>query len=99
MQVPTGGSRKPMNATMQQVCPLQEQCKCCGTAAYLYGVVDFHKHCDPTGSQALPLSGVPIYYYRCADCLFLFATAFDRFTAQDFRHYIYNEEYLLIDPE
>ena len=52
-------------------------CKCCGKPADLFGVVDFHKSCEDRRGPPLPLSGVPIYYYRCPNCGFLFTTAFD----------------------
>jgi 2-polyprenyl-6-hydroxyphenyl methylase/3-demethylubiquinone-9 3-methyltransferase len=42
---------------------------------------------------------VPIYYHRCPRCQFLFTTAFDHFTKADFLEHVYNEEYLLVDPE
>ena len=74
-------------------------CKCCGAVAFLYGVVDFHKNCEIYRRRVLDLSGIPIYYHRCPVCQFIFTTAFDSFTQDDFRRYIYNEEYLLVDPD
>src|SRR5260370_4121273 len=74
-------------------------CKCCGAMAPLYGVVDFHKNCEVYRRKVLDVSGVPIYYYRCPACQFIFTTAFDHFTKEDFLRYIYNEEYLLVDPD
>ena len=64
-----------------------------------YGVVDFHKNCEIYRPKGLDVSGVPIYYYRCPACGFIFTTAFDHFTKDDFLRYIYNEEYLLVDPD
>jgi 2-polyprenyl-6-hydroxyphenyl methylase/3-demethylubiquinone-9 3-methyltransferase len=61
--------------------------------------VDFHKNCESIRRKVLDLSGIPIYYYRCPDCRFIFTTAFDHFTKEDFCRYIYNEEYLLVDPD
>ena len=55
---------------------------------------DFHK-----GHEKLPLSGVPIYYRRCVACDFLFTDAFDRWSDEQFKTYIYNENYLEIDPD
>jgi 2-polyprenyl-6-hydroxyphenyl methylase/3-demethylubiquinone-9 3-methyltransferase len=49
--------------------------------------------------KVLELSGVPIYYHRCPACQFIFTTAFDHFTPHDFLQYIYNEEYVLVDPD
>ncbi len=74
-------------------------CKCCGALATLYGVVDFHKNCEIHRRRVLDLSGIPIYYHRCTLCRMIFTTAFDHFTVDDFRQYIYNDEYLLVDPD
>jgi 2-polyprenyl-6-hydroxyphenyl methylase/3-demethylubiquinone-9 3-methyltransferase len=61
--------------------------------------VDFHKNCEIYRRRVLDISGVPIYYHRCPACQFIFTTAFDRFTNEDFQRYIYNEDYLLVDPD
>jgi SAM-dependent methyltransferase len=81
------------------VAALHAPCKCCGQSAELYGVVDFHKNCNVLHGQILPLSGIPIYYHRCAACEFLFTTAFDHFSPGDFSRHIYNAEYIVVDPE
>ena len=74
-------------------------CKICGNAAALYGVVDFHKSCNEERAGRLPLSGVPIYYRRCASCGFLFTDAFDRWSDEQFKTHIYNAGYHLVDPD
>ena len=88
-----------MSATLQAICDRQTQCKCCGSMALPYGVVDFNKNCEIYRHNALGISGVPIYYHRCPACRFIFTTAFDHFTHEDFQHHIYNNEYPLIDPD
>jgi Methyltransferase domain len=88
-----------MNSVITPICPQQTRCKCCGAVASRYGVVDFHKNCEIYRCNALDVSGVPIYYYRCPACRFIFTTAFDQFTHDDFQRYVYNEEYPLIDPD
>jgi 2-polyprenyl-6-hydroxyphenyl methylase/3-demethylubiquinone-9 3-methyltransferase len=88
-----------MNPGLQSVCAEHAACKCCGAAAFPYGVVDFHKNCEVRRRNVLDVSGVPIYYYRCPECRFLFTTAFDHFTRDDFLQYVYNDEYLLVDPD
>jgi SAM-dependent methyltransferase len=88
-----------MSATLQPICDRQTQCKCCGATALPYGVVDFNKNCEIYRHNALGVSGVPIYYHRCPACRFIFTTAFDHFTHEDFQSHIYNEEYPLIDPD
>jgi 2-polyprenyl-6-hydroxyphenyl methylase/3-demethylubiquinone-9 3-methyltransferase len=88
-----------MNSELQAICAKQALCKCCGALAFPYGVVDFHKNCEIYRRKVLDISGVPIYYYRCPECQFIFTTAFDHFTKEDFLRYIYNEEYLVVDPD
>ncbi len=78
---------------------LHAVCKCCGQSAELYGVVDFHKNCNVLHGQVLPLSGIPIYYHRCAACGFIFTNAFDHFSPDDFSRHIYNAGYIVVDPE
>ena len=75
-------------------------CKICGGAAPLYGVVDFHKSClEKEGGVGLSLAGVPIYYRRCANCKFLFTDAFDNWNNEQFKKYVYNADYGLVDPD
>lgn len=73
-------------------------CKICGGTAALYGVVDFHKSCEEINGVRFALSGVPIYYRRCAACGFLFTDAFDDWTTEQFKQHIYNDEYVKVDP-
>ena len=65
----------------------------------LYGVVDFHQSCVDPRIRPFQPSGVPIHYFRCGVCRFLFTTAFDHFTTADFQRYIYNSDYVLFDPD
>jgi SAM-dependent methyltransferase len=88
-----------MSAGLQAVCTKHAICKCCGTVALPYGVVDFHKNCEIHRRKVLEISGVPIYYYRCPVCQFIFTTAFDHFTKDDFLRFIYNDEYVVVDPD
>jgi SAM-dependent methyltransferase len=75
-------------------------CKICGQTALLEGVVDFNKNCEQFENRfPLPLCGIPVYYHRCPACGFLFTTAFDNFSNDDFKKWIYNDEYVLVDPE
>jgi len=89
-----------VGAELQAVCEKHAICKCCGAVAFAYGVVDFHKNCELyRGRSVLGISGVPIYYHRCPVCQFIFTTAFDHFTKDDFLQHIYNGDYLLVDPD
>lgn len=73
-------------------------CKICSGDTVLYGVVDFHKSCAEERGVRLPLSGIPIYYRRCAACKFLFTDAFDTWSTEQFVAHVYNADYLAVDP-
>jgi SAM-dependent methyltransferase len=88
-----------MGPGLQAISPPNAPCKCCGTPASLYGLVDFHKNCEIYRKNPFGISGVPIYYHRCPECRFIFTTALDRFAKEDFADLIYNNEYALIDPD
>ena len=74
-------------------------CKICLGASPLFGVVDFHKSCIEAQGRRLAYSGYPIYYRRCVVCSFAFTTAFDTWTHGDFLTYIYNGDYVQVDPD
>jgi SAM-dependent methyltransferase len=75
-------------------------CKICSGETFLYGVVDFNKHCRlPMEPPLMPLCGVPVYYRRCKQCGFLYTDAFDDWSIEDFRAHIYNDQYAMLDPE
>jgi Methyltransferase domain len=74
-------------------------CKICRTPSPLFGVVDFSKSCLENQGKRLSLIGVPIYYRRCSMCGFLFTTAFDAWTPEGFQQNIYNDDYVIVDPE
>ena len=74
-------------------------CKICGEPAPVFGTVDFNRTCDIAGGVKLPPSGTPVRYRRCPACGFLFTDAFDRWSHDDFRAHIYNEDYAAVDPE
>jgi 2-polyprenyl-6-hydroxyphenyl methylase/3-demethylubiquinone-9 3-methyltransferase len=85
--------------TLNPVSAAPIPCKICGNEAMLYGVVDFHKCCEELRGIRLPLSGIPIYYRRCATCDFLFTDAFDCWSNDQFKAHIYNEGYSTVDPD
>jgi 2-polyprenyl-6-hydroxyphenyl methylase/3-demethylubiquinone-9 3-methyltransferase len=74
-------------------------CKCCGGDAKIYGVADFNQSCADIEKPLLPASGIPIYYHRCIRCGFIFTVAMDAFTHGDFQKWIYNDQYIQIDPD
>jgi Methyltransferase domain len=72
-------------------------CKICGSETQLFDVVDFKKCCSlalyPDG-----LAGIPVFYRSCRSCRFIFTTFFDGFTSEQWRAYVYNNEYAALDP-
>ena len=90
-----------MLSASKQVAACNTQCKVCGNESRLVGVVDFSK-CGldySSGKKVIPYSGIPIYYYSCSSCLFTFTEAFDGWSHEDFAQNIYNDDYVLHDPE
>ena len=75
------------------------ECKVCRSPSPLFGVVDFHKSCIEQKGKRLALSGRPIYYRRCERCGFVFTTAFDTWDFDAFRKFIYNDDYVIVDPD
>jgi SAM-dependent methyltransferase len=80
--------------------PQNVTCKVCGSEALLFGIVDLNKNCElARGRDVLPDSGIEVPYFRCPSCGLVFTIAFDRFTHDDFAAWIYNEQYVLVDPD
>ena len=84
---------------LKRISPAPAPCKICGSPAPLYGVVDFHRSSEIPGGTRLPLSGLPVYYRRCAACSFLFTDAFDDWSDAEFKAHIYDDGYLALDPD
>ncbi len=84
---------------MRPVSTAPQPCKICGGDTALDGVVDFNKSCHEQHGLRLPVTGVPVYYRRCAACGFLFTDALDDWSIEDFRAHIYNDDYHVVDPD
>jgi hypothetical protein len=67
-------------------------CKICNSNSVLFEVVDFNRIIN---SERYPLGllGIPIYYYECTNCKFIFNIAFDNFSSFGWKTYIYNQDY------
>lgn len=74
-------------------------CPICGHDSPLLDVVDFNKNCLEPNGVVLPLCATPIYYALCDNCGFCFAPEFAGWTAARFSQWIYNSDYLQVDPE
>jgi Methyltransferase domain len=77
-------------------------CKVCGGDSPFFDLVDFLRICDgrenPT-PYIFGSLGIPVNYYRCGRCDFLFTDYFDDWSVEDFSRYIYNNDYIKVDPE
>lgn len=78
---------------------LEIKCPVCSGPSRPFDVVDFNKSCEELRGRYLLLSGVPVYYFLCGVCGFCFAPEFLQWSLKDFEHRIYNDDYVLIDPD
>lgn len=90
-------SLRPLSAHAGEALVLP--CKLCGTSSRLFDVVDMHKHCSFGDQYGFGLSGIQVPYHRCRQCGFLFTGFFDDWSQAEFARYIYNTDYVLVDPE
>jgi 2-polyprenyl-6-hydroxyphenyl methylase/3-demethylubiquinone-9 3-methyltransferase len=93
------GSTMTAHIHLRPISPDARSCKICGGAAQLYGKVDFNRSCEELRGLKLPPLGVPVHYHRCTGCGFLFTECFDDWTEAEFKHFIYNDGYIKVDPD
>jgi 2-polyprenyl-6-hydroxyphenyl methylase/3-demethylubiquinone-9 3-methyltransferase len=74
-------------------------CKICGDRAEIVGSVDFNKSCETTMGIHLSALSIPVIYSACPSCRFIFTEDFDLWTHENFRDFIYNAEYKIVDPD
>jgi 2-polyprenyl-6-hydroxyphenyl methylase/3-demethylubiquinone-9 3-methyltransferase len=74
-------------------------CKCCGASTSPFGAADFNRTCEDHKAPVFARAEIPVPYHRCSACGFVFSVAFDHFTPQDFQRVIYNDSYVLADPD
>jgi hypothetical protein len=73
-------------------------CKVCQAGATLAGFADFSRDVYDYNRARGLVSGIPVPYYKCDQCLLGFTSAFDEWTDEDFRLHVYNDSYHLYDP-
>lgn len=71
-------------------------CKICNERADFFGAVDANKSCN---NAPLPPAGVMVPYHRCTSCGFLFTALYDGWEGADFTREIYNDDYVIVDPD
>ncbi len=74
-------------------------CKVCGRSSKLFDVVDFNKHCSLSTPYYFGYSGIQVPYFRCSFCECLFTAFIDDWKQDEIAKYIYNSDYILVDPE
>ena len=74
-------------------------CNICKGKAIYWGCVDINKSAEEINNTFLPYAGQAIYYKKCEECGHIFSTDFDKWSKQDFRDRIYNDDYIKVDPE
>ena len=73
-------------------------CKICRAESIPYDVVDFNKSCaSPDYPPAMSM--IPVIYRKCQECGFIYTDFFDDFSADQWTRYVYNEDYIKVDPE
>lgn len=72
-------------------------CKICGGVAPIFTRVDFEKHCNRQLAEHR-FADIPVDYYRCARCHFIFTLFLDDLSPAELVARVYNEEYIKFDP-
>jgi 2-polyprenyl-6-hydroxyphenyl methylase/3-demethylubiquinone-9 3-methyltransferase len=73
-------------------------CKVCAAPTRLFDSVDFNKHCGAPPSM-FGESGIFVEYFRCDRCGLLFTNLIDDWSAAEMTEFIYNADYIKVDPE
>ncbi|MDR3429572.1 class I SAM-dependent methyltransferase [Silvimonas sp.] len=71
-------------------------CKLCQGNSVLFGTVDFNKSCN---NYKFSRSNIAVHYFRCDECDLIFTDFCDSWTGEQFSRFIYNDEYVLVDPD
>lgn len=76
-----------------------KNCPICKNITHPFDVVDFNKSCEEIKGKFLSHSLIPVYYYKCEKCDFLFAPELYSWTKEEFSKKIYNDFYINVDPD
>ena len=74
-------------------------CPVCSGKSRLFDMLDFNKICGPQDLHVPAPSGIAIYYALCKSCGFCFAPELLKWAHAQFAQHIYNDDYILVDPE
>lgn len=74
-------------------------CPVCNGKGQCIGAVDFNRSCEDKEQRIFPRSERLVDYFQCEQCDFMFAPEFLEWSEDRFLSEIYNDEYILADPE
>lgn len=77
----------------------KSNCPICNSEAHLYGELDFSKNCEERRGTIIPYTGLMVGYNRCQNCGHIFAPCFFDWLPYDYTDHIYNDDYIIADPE
>lgn len=80
-----------MNFNKLDNCANQPLCPVCNNQTEVLDCIDFNK--------GYPKSGLSIYYNHCGKCGFCFSPDMYTWTPEQFAKYVYNENYVNLDPD
>lgn len=75
------------------------RCPVCGGPCSLLDAVDFNKSCEEAHGKFLGSADIPVVYALCGACGFCFAPQFAAWDLDRFAQRIYNDDYVLVDPD
>ena len=73
-------------------------CKICDGEASPFDIVDFNKSCAKN-QYVLGFAAIPVIYRMCARCQFIFTDFGDNFGSKEWETYVYNNDYITVDPD
>ncbi len=74
-------------------------CPVCQNKAEYLDQIDFSRSCEEKNGFFLPASNRLISYFLCDYCNFCFSPEIMAWTPEKFKEKIYNNQYLLVDPD
>jgi 2-polyprenyl-6-hydroxyphenyl methylase/3-demethylubiquinone-9 3-methyltransferase len=77
---------------------LLPDCKICGSPTRHFATVDFNKFCDGDPYR-LGIADLAVNYFACGNCECKFTDFFDNWSEEDFSNFLYNDEYIKVDPD
>ncbi len=73
-------------------------CKVCNGEASPFDILDFNKSCA-ANRYVLGFVAIPVVYRICARCQFIFTDFGDEFSSTEWATYVYNDQYIHVDPD